>query len=65
AVASQTTVANIDRVLVYADRMQAGGDGDCATMMISDAIRRDESIVSVPAFIAAQSGWIGAAMDGR
>ena len=33
--------------------------------MISDAIRRDESIVSVPAFIAAQSGWIGAAMDGR
>ncbi|MGC8213116.1 ATP-binding protein [Ralstonia pseudosolanacearum] len=65
AVAGQTTAANIDRVLVYADRMHVGGHGDCATMLISDAVRRDESIVAAPAFITAQSGWIGAAMDGR
>lgn len=65
AVAGQATAANIDRILVYADRMYDGGHGDCATMMISDAVRRDESIVAAPAFITAQSGWIGAAMDGR
>lgn len=65
AVAQQTSPTNFDRVLVYADRMQAGGDGDCATMLISDAVRRDESIVATPAFISAQSGWVGAAMDGR
>ncbi|MCK4120422.1 ATP-binding protein [Ralstonia nicotianae] len=65
AIGSVANENNFDRIMIYADRMHREGGGDAAVLMVSEAIRRDQTILSTPAFIRAQSGPIGRAILGQ
>ncbi|SDD58690.1 hypothetical protein SAMN05216345_111156 [Cupriavidus sp. YR651] len=65
AVARLANANNFDRVMVYANRLYEAGLGEFAVLLVRDAVERDSSIASTPAFIVAQGGPIGAHIRGE
>jgi len=65
AVARLANANNFDRVMVYANRLHEAGLGEFAVLLVRDAVERDASIASTPAFIVAQGGPIGAHIRGQ
>ncbi|MNY78549.1 hypothetical protein D3C86_2188420 [compost metagenome] len=51
--------------MVYANRLHEAGLGEFAVLLVRDAVERDPSIASTPAFIVAQGGPIGAHIRGQ
>lgn len=65
ALARLANANNFDRVMVYANRLHEAGLGEFAVLLVRDAVERDASIASTPAFIVAQGGPIGAHIRGQ
>jgi hypothetical protein len=59
ALAAHATEANFDRVMIYVERLIAGGSSEFATLLVRDAVRRTPGIQNSYAFIRAQSGALG------
>lgn len=65
ALARLANANNFDRVMVYANRLHEAGLGEFAVLLVRDAVERDASIASTPAFIVAQGGPIAAHIRGQ
>lgn len=65
ALAAHATEANFDRVMIYVERLIAGGNSEFATLLVRDSVRRAPGIQNSYAFIRAQSGSLGEIIRGE
>lgn len=63
--ASKATVANFDRIVKYANRLEAGGLGEFGVLLCRDSGRRDAKIYNTRAWIEMSTGPVGHLMQGR
>jgi len=65
SLAVHATEANFDRVMVYVERLIAGGLSEYAALLVRDALRRTPTIANSYAFINAQAGAVGRIIRGE
>lgn len=65
AVAHRSSAATIGRILIYADRMLSGGNGEFAVLMVRDAVRKCKSVTATGEYIRAMSGPLGKMIIGE
>lgn len=64
AVASRVTEKNFGRAARYAERLEDGGHGDFAALLVRDAIRRKPALQQTPEFVKLMSSPLGQLMGG-
>jgi hypothetical protein len=65
SLAVHASEANFDRVMVYVERLIAGGLSEYAALLVRDALRRTPAIANSYAFINAQGGPLGRIIRGE
>ena len=63
--AMKATQATLAPIVTYAERMADKGHGEFAALLLRDIIRRDQSLMSTPAFMAVLGGPLGKLIEGR
>jgi hypothetical protein len=64
SLAVHATESNFDRVMIYVERLVAGGSGEFAALLVRDALRRTPAIANSYAFVKAQAGAVGKMIRG-